>query len=650
MQGTKHRKRRKYNKGNKLKILLANNIVSNLSNYNLDADEISVLNKGLKFSPSKPRYQLDVLEADFKNFNRRLQLTHYFSLQGRKFNENRCTTFMPQSDWLPECTDKHIDAFTSELFSHTVDLVKKPLHHHNLNEAEWLALKRLKNNKEIIIKPADKGGGIAVLNRNDYISKIDSMLNDQKVYERVYTDDTQLIKNEADQLIHQCSKYLSKKQIRYLTEFEPRTPIFYGLPKLHKQNWPLRPVVSQTNGPTSRLNEYADKLLEVAEKHVVDLLKDSTGFLNHLQIDNHISDDEVIVTADVESLYTNIPHEEGVEFVIHQYVKTLKHWPKGPNYLKPLPVYLLRKILEFILKNCTFEFNGRLFKQLFGITMGASVSVKMANIYMGEWRRRFLSVYAGLLPCKMPRLIDDLFFTWHRANGDLEEFKLFLNTRHSSIKFTFESSESTVHFLDLDIYKVNQKLLTRVYTKPTDKKQFLHFLSHHPRHVKRSIPYSQMVRFRRNCSDDHELRLQLDVLQQWFLLRQYPTTILEEARRKISDLDRQQTLRTKSETEKIDIRLNKLRGKLFLPLIVTFSPNLESKEFRILLKKLFFDLTLKSGLLNLTFGNQMPQIIFKRSSTIKDYIIRAKTSKSKQESELIYNLATLMAENENSGY
>jgi len=45
-------------------------------------------------------------------------------------------------------------------------------------------------------------------------------------------------------------------------------PRFYGIPKVHKQNIPLRPIVSQINGPTSKVNELVDYYLSVAETQI----------------------------------------------------------------------------------------------------------------------------------------------------------------------------------------------------------------------------------------------------------------------------------------------------------------------------------------------------------------------------------------------
>jgi len=51
-----------------------------------------------------------------------------------------------------------------------------------------------------------------------------------------------------------------KKQAQYLTNFVLRCPVFYGLPKVHKKDIPLRPICSQINAPTC-INELVDHYL-----------------------------------------------------------------------------------------------------------------------------------------------------------------------------------------------------------------------------------------------------------------------------------------------------------------------------------------------------------------------------------------------------
>ena len=67
---------------------------------------------------------------------------------------------------------------------------------------------------------------------------------------------------------------------------------------------------------------------------------------------------------DVASLYTNIPHIEGEDWVCDHYDDTLPSWGDYCSVLKPIDKETLRVLMLFILQNCTFEFNGNQYTQL----------------------------------------------------------------------------------------------------------------------------------------------------------------------------------------------------------------------------------------------------------------------------------------------
>ena len=102
------------------------------------------------------------------------------------------------------------------------------------------------------------------------------------------------------------------------------------------------------------------------------------------------------------------------------------------------------------------------------------------------------------------RYIDDIFFIWTSDEESLTRFIDHMNSFHRTIKFTSEYSTTETHFLDVVIRKEENGLTTDLFVKPTDKHQYLHSTSCHPRHCKTSIAYSQALRLRRICSNDSD--------------------------------------------------------------------------------------------------------------------------------------------------
>jgi hypothetical protein len=290
-------------------------------------------------------------------------------------------------------------------------------------------------------------------------------------------------------------------------------------------------------------------------------------------------------------------------------------WNSDTMMLKPIPKQTLHKFIMFILQHCTFEFNQHFYSQLFGTTMGAKFSVKFANIYMHKWLDKFVTAYTGFKPGFIARLIDDCFFLWNHGVDELNKFVTYLNSCHDSIKFEVNFSVDKVCFLDTVTSIIDNVIHTNVYTKPTDKKQYLFFSSSHPKHTTKAIPYSQALRYRRIIDDDHLLYAELTNLNKAFLIRGYPLELLNHTVERIRLITRDAALQYKDKSVKNSVFLNFLKDKSFLPLILPFHQSLErhiedhiTKFWPILLNS---DTKTKS-----IFENERPQVVFKRGITL----------------------------------
>ena len=110
-----------------------------------------------------------------------------------------------------------------------------------------------------------------------------------------------------DNLIdYETLKYLSSNS-------EPKAGRFYILPKIHKQGNPGRPIISSNGHPSERISEFVDYHLKPLVQTLPSFIKDTTHFLLQLQKLGPLPDNAILVTLDVSSLYTNIPHKEGID-------------------------------------------------------------------------------------------------------------------------------------------------------------------------------------------------------------------------------------------------------------------------------------------------------------------------------------------------
>jgi hypothetical protein len=251
-----------------------------------------------------------------------------------------------------------------------------------------------------------------------------------------------------------------------------------------------------------------------------------------------------------------------INYVSEMYCETLTEWSKYTPDISPIPIDLLKNIINIILKQTFFQFNNNCFIQNYGITMGAPSSVKIANITLYKHLSNILKDFKGPKPLHCFRLIDDVMGVSLHSEEDLLIWFNYLNSCHTSIKFTIEYSFTEIPFLDTLVYVDNGKIKTKLYRKPSNKKQFLEYNSEHPTHMKNSIPYAQALRYKRIIEDNQILHTELASLKQNFINRGYPTTIIEKQIGKTDVLERR-TL--------IEYKLKTKYAFNFTPLVLTFS-------------------------------------------------------------------------------
>ena len=91
----------------------------------------------------------------------------------------------------------------------------------------------------------------------------------------------------------------------------------------------------------------------------------------------------------------------------------------------------------------------------------------------------------------------------------------------------------------------NNKLYTNSYMKLTDKQKFLHISSQCPMSLKKSIPYSQVLRVKRTCSTIGNFNLYCSKLKQIFFKKGHKSNLLDKDISTVEKLDRNEILKEK---------------------------------------------------------------------------------------------------------
>ena len=206
---------------------------------------------------------------DLQCYHRNLKIAAFFQDKGDKSKKPKFTS---RSTWYPE--DYQIPYSVKQIIKADLDYFNKSFRVHditpNLTKEETSALMSLKKNRNIVIKPADKGSAVVIMDKSQYIWEGYRQLLDPAYYKKldspIYPQTIFLIEKILLRLFE--NKFINIKQLEYLRgNQEPRSRIFYLLPKIHKppEKWsvphqipPGRPIVSDCGSESYNTAEYIE--------------------------------------------------------------------------------------------------------------------------------------------------------------------------------------------------------------------------------------------------------------------------------------------------------------------------------------------------------------------------------------------------------
>ncbi|XP_043916319.1 protein transport protein Sec31A [Protopterus annectens] len=224
-------------------------LVYNISRYALTEFELRVLSKGLSFIPSSYTDVTDII-LDIKFFTRNISLKLLFgddTIDTSVVNSFKKPTFIPPSNSVLEAFERACEKDLFELYARQ-DV--KP-NFYNMSNDERQALLSLQNNMSIIIRQDDKGGPVIVMDKDEYMNKIDLLLADDTTYSVLSGAClNKLINNVHSNLYdYLLSDVIDTGLYNYFLVENPLVPTFRGLPKIHKDmlDPPLRSIVSKSN-------------------------------------------------------------------------------------------------------------------------------------------------------------------------------------------------------------------------------------------------------------------------------------------------------------------------------------------------------------------------------------------------------------------
>ena len=219
----------------------------------------------------------------------------------------------------------------------------------------------------------------------------------------------------------------------------------------------FRPILSAIGTPTYDLAKFLVPILKPLTENEY-TVHDSFSFASHI---SKFNSKNLMVSLDVESLFTNIPLEETIDDIINDLFLTTD---KVHNFEREE----LTELLTFAAYESFFIFDGEYYTQIDGVAMGSPLGSTLANAFLCHFEKKWLSERpVELLPSVYKRYVDDIFVTFN-SYSQLLKFVDYMNHQHPNIKFTFEvEKNNNFSFLEVEICRANNKFTTSVFRKPT---------------------------------------------------------------------------------------------------------------------------------------------------------------------------------------
>lgn len=296
--------------------------------------------------------------------------------------------------------------------------------------------------------PADKLNTLTLIDK-DILKEISlEHLSDKNIYKIITINELTGINNKL--LSYIPAKHLQKN-------FSLRN--FFLLPKILKNlnEWKqpfhlpkFRPIISDINSISCRFSKSILPNLQIIESTF------NTVCLNSLEIIDFLNNkyaptsktthqNLLLVTADVESLFTNIPLNK-----LYDILKDYSIPISGKGFSL--------ETLQLLIFNNTFTAYDKLFLQTKGIPMGGCLSSCLANIYLGHLEKNIIENYSSSI-ILYKRYMDDILILFNNNTNILNQFLLELKLSFQ-INITSNISKLSTNYLDLNIFKNTRNSFT----------------------------------------------------------------------------------------------------------------------------------------------------------------------------------------------
>ena len=204
-----------------------------------------------------------------------------------------------------------------------------------LSKSESDTLQQLSKNRNIFIKKSDKGSAIVIMDRHHYLAEGYRQLNNPQHYKRIPQPVHTTIKPRLIEILRKMKHefIITDKELNFLLPppppTKPRERRLYMLPKTHKplEYWttpnkmpPGRRIVSDCYSISKNIAGFIDYHLKCYANQHPSYIQNTYDFIDNIR-NVSIPENSLLITLDVESMYTNIDHNKGILAVKERSIK-----------------------------------------------------------------------------------------------------------------------------------------------------------------------------------------------------------------------------------------------------------------------------------------------------------------------------------------
>ena len=173
--------------------------------------------------------------------------------------------------------------------------------------------------------------------------------NDKNTYSIINKNPLEKLQNSTANILKDLSEIIGKLTFKKITLTYTNIPKVYALPKIHKQDTPLRPIISTVNSPTHFSAKILYDELKICIKKPRSHINNSLELKNQLQ-NIFIPDNYVLLSLDVNSLFTNVSCKLVLNSIDNRFSQI--------NNLCKIPFDKVSQLTQFLFDNTFIQFNN----------------------------------------------------------------------------------------------------------------------------------------------------------------------------------------------------------------------------------------------------------------------------------------------------